>query len=128
MKSLALVSLSALAGIALLFGALYSLPEFYARIRDGARNRRAYENVVRPACDWVRAFHQQSGRLPTSVELDGYAKTNWLGFSVGIFDSPPTWQNTWGRLGVDFMVCAHTGEWNLYRQSWDGGEWKAWTE
>jgi hypothetical protein len=128
MKPVVLISLSLLAAIALLFAALFWLPEFSARIRDSASNRHAYETVVRPATDWVRAFHLQHGRLPKDAELDGYAKTNWPSFSVGIYDSPPTWQHTWGRVGADFMVCVHTGEWNLYRQSWDGGEWKAWTD
>jgi hypothetical protein len=128
MKSIVLIPLILVAVIALLFAALFWLPEVNASVRDRSSIQQAYVLAVRPATEWVRAFHQQHGRLPTDTELDGYAKANWAGYIVGIYDSPPKWQHSWGRLGVDFMLCVHTGEWNLYRQSWDGGEWKAWTD
>jgi hypothetical protein len=128
MTRLVIFSLIGFVAVALLFAGLLWLPEVNASIRDRSSNRQAYETVVRPASDWVRAFYQQHSRLPTDAELEGYARTNWPSFSVGIYDSPPGWQHTWGRSGVDFMVDVHTGEWNLYRQSWDGGEWKAWTD
>lgn len=128
LKPLVQIALGLLAAIALLFGALYWVLEVTARIRDVDSTRRAYETVVRPATDWVRAFRQQYSRFPTDSELDRCATTNWPGFSVGFYHSPPTWQHTWGLQGTDFMVYVHTGEWNLFRQSWDGKEWKAWIE
>lgn len=117
-----------LLAVALFFAALLWLPETMARIRDSSSNRRTYELVVRPATDWVTAFRREHNRLPTDSELGSYAKINWPSFSVGIYDSQPKWQGSWGQAGVDFMLCVHTGEWNLYRQSWDGREWKAWTD
>ncbi len=40
----------------------------------------------------------------------------------------PPWQRSWGRAGADFLICVHSGEWSLYGQSWDGLEWKLWTD
>jgi len=128
LSSVALALVACFACLWFVPGGRLWLSETVARIADSSSNQRAYETVVRRAADWVRAFRQQHSRLPMVSELDGYAKTNCPGFSVGIYDSPPTWQRSWGQLGVDFMVCVHAGEWNLYRQSWDGKEWKAWTD
>ena len=102
--------------------------ETLARVADSESNEMAYQTVVRPATDWVRQFHREHQRLPTPDELDAHATNAGPGFSVSLYDTQPQWQRSWGQLGVDFMLCVHTGEWNLYRQSWNGREWKAWTD
>src|SRR4051794_35537050 len=89
MKRVVIIPLIAMAVIGLLIAALYWLPEMRAAIRDRSRIQQAYELAVRPATEWVRAFHRQRGRLPTHTELNVSAKTNWPGYSVGIYDSPP---------------------------------------
>lgn len=104
MKRLMLIPLIVGAVTLLLFTAFFWLPGVSAGIRNRSSIQRAYKLAIRPATDWVRSFHQQRGRLPTDIELDDYAKTNWSDYIVGIYDSPPKWQRSWGRLGVDFML------------------------
>jgi hypothetical protein len=102
--------------------------ETLARFADSDSNAQAYKTVVRPATDWVRQFRREHQRLPRRDEVDAHATNAWPGFSVYLYDTQPQWQRSWGQPGVDFMMCVHTGEWNLFRQSWDGREWKAWTD
>jgi len=121
--------------LAVAIGCLWFIPsgrlwmaETWSRLGSSNLNLRTYETVVRPAADWVRSFRLQHGRLPGAAEFSDYAKAQFPSFSVVLDDTQPSWQRSWGRQGVDFMVCVHVDEWNLYLQSWDRAEWKSWTD
>jgi hypothetical protein len=126
--SFLVLGLAACATLWFIPGGRLWVAETLVRVADSGSNEKAYQTVVRPATDWARQFHRDHHRLPTRNEVDAHATDAWPGFSVSIYDTQPQWQRSWGQFGVDFMVCVHTGEWNLYRQSWDGREFKAWTD
>ena len=127
MKDLA-YCLSIVVAIAIALMGLLRGPELSARIRDRSLNDRVYRTVVRPATDWVIDYHKQHGELPTESAFASHAESTWPGWSLGIYTKPPKWQRSWGQIGKDFLLCAQPGEWILYKQSWDGDEWKAWTD
>jgi hypothetical protein len=87
--------------------------------------------VVRPTVRWFYDFQNQHGKLPTPEEARNFALTNTPNYGVVLYDTKPNWEEIAGhswRAGIDFVVCAHVDEWNLYHNSWDGMEWRAWTD
>ena len=129
--SAAIVGAALLSGIAcLLFSGqlAHSLQKAVTRFSDSEANRQLFETVVRPATDRVRWFQQTHGRLPDSTEISFNFLGRWPAFQFSIYDSQPPWLRSWGRPGVDFVMCVHAGEWNLMHQSWDDLESSAWTE
>jgi len=69
--------------------------------------------------------------LPSRQEVEDFASTNSPDFGVILYDTKPKWdeikEHQW-RSGIDFMICVPVDDWNLYRNSWDTKEWKAWTD
>ena len=115
--------------------AISPIGRFYAKhaksvITNQARRQEVYETVIRPSAEWVRVFRLREGRLPTKEEVETFAKSRpefgnrW----VGIYDTQPVWVQRQWRPGVDFMICAHVADWNLFYNSWDGKERKQWTD
>lgn len=102
-----------------------------AELTTRSLREQTYRKVVRPSVNWVQEFRTTEGRLPTRGEVKAFALTNTPHYSVILYDSKPNWKNlasyNW-RKGVDFMICVPVDEWNLYCNSWNGREWRAWTD
>ncbi len=102
--------------------------ETRSRVRQRPLHEQTFQNVLRPATDWVRTFRGREKRLPSEAEFTSYARQQFPGISVGVYNSQIPWMRERGCSGLEFMVWAHVSDWTLYRQSWDTREWKVWTD
>ena len=113
------------------FGILWA-QELRSRFRYAGVNQQTFETVIRPAAQWVREFRKHEGRFPNEDELNAHAKTlsktaRWIGIYDSV-DSAPTAINDHWQSGIDFVLIANTGEWNLYYHSWNDEERMYWTD
>ncbi|HYG36841.1 MAG TPA: hypothetical protein VEC99_18760 [Clostridia bacterium] len=101
--------------------------QFRSWVRQSGTHENLYEVVLRPRAAWVKDFYMQNQRLPTQEELNGAASSSDPVIVV-IYTNTPQGDPPWPHPGRDFMLCVPAGDWSLYLQSWDGKEFKYWTD
>lgn len=108
-------------------GILPMFIEGRSRVRNGPYHDELYKTSIRPKAEWVKAFYAEHQRFPTQQELNPPLSLNTnivFVIDTNAFRSKPAWPNP----GRDFILSASAGDWNLYLQSWDGKEYKYWTD
>lgn len=108
--------------------ALLFIQETQSRFQQHSFHERTYENVICPTANRVRTFHTNHLRLPTQGELDQNSSNHSSVVVVLIYTNSFHGERSWGRRGIDFMLCVPIGDWSLYYRSWDGKEFKFWTD
>jgi len=76
------------------------------------------ENLI-PLASFVEKFRDSKGHLPSEVEFNSWAETNFENKAVWYYTNKPNFMRTWGISGKDFIVGAWRGEWIQYFSSWD---------
>lgn len=108
----------------------YCITYVTSAVRLSSIEKRVYEKMIRPTAKWVRTFHEQEGRLPSEQEIKAFIQSHpeFESVALGVStNSMGSMDHLW-RPGRDFVVWADVGDWNLYYNSWDGREWKEWTD
>jgi hypothetical protein len=94
-----------------------------------ALHANTYRIIIRPTSTWVQDFYERHKRLPNQAEVDEYmGVAHSVAAPIVIYTSKPHGERLWGEQGKDFLLCAPVGDWNLFYRSWDGKEFKYWTD
>jgi hypothetical protein len=106
---------------------VYVFQETQSRISQRTVHEQIYKEYLRPATLWVKEFQTNHERLPSQEEFaNGFPAPRPYQQAL-IYDKPFS-DGTWGQLGVDFVLCVHFQDWNLYYRSSDQTEFKYWTD
>lgn len=98
---------------------LFYLGEPFSRWEFAEANRRALAERLHPAATWIHAFVGKHNRLPSRLEVQAFRANQLSGGEVALYRKGELSLPSWGPSKEDFVVCASTGEWNLYYCSWN---------